>query len=627
MHQASTEELILVSRGTGPDNPETEEAKEVVGSSFSAKSRSVNATSGIKGKKITLIVLTVTVLLVFWACLIGGCIFIFVFDGQAISIYTAPTSTLAPNASLSNETPLIYTFYWLSGSEHKMGIYELTASVIASNLTINIALPNCTMDLVDSEGKTEFAYVYPYITNPPKLAFNNTCTVFLNFSEISFSTTEVQITRLVTFNQTGLSYNSNLFSNLFGVEVCCPEGYSFNQNREQCEPNDFVDTLWHPAGEVGGSILRIGVAFVSILGLILSILSILTLVLNSFLENTSDSGEKVAMLERYFNSILTPSLVGLCVYGMFCVVLFLIFDLPDPSDTYQKTFATQSDRILLNLYGALFHFSILGYFFWINFTLLNLLLTATFPLAFLSNKLNSRVILSQACIGVLASLCIIFVTLGLRSGFPYFPIYIRLVVTDSSSNESSIPSLLLYFVPIVLSCLCSLTFIPLIICRLRWNSLQAQELKFPSPKISSLEYRILVYSVLMFVIVLALMTGLILYILIFQSDLLAIFSHHFRCLTAHRPATIVRNGNLENYVTTIDALQSIEGTNTLVNQLIRACELITLNNRIHPAWLYVFEALLIRFFVICIYVVVLPSKTNYNTWKKLLTRVFKCCKS
>ena len=629
MHQATTEEFVLASRENELDNPITEETRDERVSPFSAKFRNLSDVFGRKWKKIALIVFTVIFLLVIWACIIGGCISVFVFDREAFSIDKTSTSTLPQNASLSNETSLIYVFYSLSGSEHKMGIFELTAGVIASKPSINITLPNCTMDLV--EGKTEFAYVYPYVTNPPKLqvAFNNTCKVFLNFSEKSFSTTVVQTTRLETFNQTGLSYNSNLFSNLFGVEVCCPDGYQFNRNRGCCEPINFMDALWHPADEVGRSILRIGVAFLSVLGLVLSIISILTLLIKLFfLNNAFHSGRKVTMLERYFNSILTPSLVGLYVYGTFCVVLFLIFDLPDPSDTYQKTLTNQSDRILLNLYGALFHFSILGFFFWVSFTLLNLLLTTTFPFAFLSSfKLKFGIILSQACITVLVSLCIVFITLGLRSGFPYFSIFIWLIVTDNDPNESSLLSLLLYFVPIAIFCLSILTLTPIILCKFRWNSLKAQELKIPSPKLSSLEYRIVVYSVLMFVIILALMTCLILYILIYQNGLLVVFSHQFRCLTAHRPATIIRNGNLENYVTTVDALESIEGTTALGNQLRSACELITLSDSIHPAWLYVFEAFLVRIFVICIYVVVLPSKSNYNAWKKLLTRIFKCCKS
>ena len=631
MHQASTDDLVLSSRGNELDNPSTEETTETPVSPFSAK-LSVRNIIGIKVKKIALIVFTVIFLLVIWACIIGCCISIFVFHREVFpfeekltSIDKTSHSTFAQNVSLNNETPVIYVFYWLSGSEHKMGIYELTAGVIASKPSINITLPNCTMNLVDCEVETEFALVYPYITNPPKLSFSNRCAFFLNFSDISLSTTIFHPTDLhLTFVQMSSVSYSNLFlyNLVYGEEVCCPDG-----NRGgYCEPINFANAnSYYSVDEVG---LRIGVAFLSVLGLILSIISILTLLINIFfLKDTFHSGRKVTMLERYFNSILTPSLVGLYVYGTFCVVLFLIFDLPDPSDTYFKVF-TQSDRILLNLYGALFHFSILGFFFWVNFTLLNLLLTTAFPFAFLSNfKLKFGVILSQACIAVLVSLCIVFITLGIQKGFPYVTFLIRVVVTDTSSNESSLLSLLLYFVPIAIFCLSILTLTPPILCKFRWNSLKAQELKIPSPKLSSLEYRIVVYSVLMFGIIIALMICLILFILIFQNDLLVTSYEQFRCLTAHRPVTIIRNGNLENYVTTIDALESLEGTTALVNQFRSACELITLSDSIHPAWLYVFEAFLIRIFVICIYVVVLPSKSNYNAWKKLLTRIFKCCKS
>ena len=341
-------------------------------------------------------------------------------------------------------------------------------------------------------------------------------------------------------------------------------------------------------------------------------------------------GPRQSRLQNLFNTLLSPSLLFLFLFGSFCIVLFAIFDLPDPSDTYQKVYSTQSDLILLNLYGALFHFGIFGFFFWVNFTLFNLLLTLFFPFKLRSNA-NARVtiVLTELVVSVLIPLILVIVTLVIRAGVPYQAIYIWLIVSDNDdidNDDSSLPSLILYFVPLFLSCLGILTLTPLIASRIKWDFLRSKKLKINSTKLSGLQYRILVYAIVMFLLWIVLLIGLVLYTVLYQSNTFATYTEEFKCLTANRPASIYRNEQLEEYNTTMDALKSILGTSDVIREYEQACHVIDRTNRIHPGWLFIAEAFLIRILIICIFIVTLPSKSNYRIWKNMTLKIFKCCK-
>ena len=587
-------------------------------------------------KKIILIILTIIVVVSIWASLVASGALVFLLD-QEIEPNSAPINMNA-NMTLTNSSddlPIVY-IYVVQSVNNESQIFKLY-EVYRRDLNegkLNFTLPDCVnvSNNCSLEGAL-IAYLSPLLITIPKLAVTKEY-ILLDFSNVSFSEKEhfykssVSILNSTTVGQ--IDNYVTLRDIVFGLSVDCPEGYKFNPSLRYCLPDDFNEDLWHPSGNTGRFIMRIGIACITVIGLVTNFLSLITLLLRLIFEDSAVAGARQSRLQKFFNTLLSPSLLFLFLFGSFCIVLFAIFDLPDPSDTYQKAYNTQSDLILLNLYGALFHFGIFGFFFWVNFTLLNLLLTLFFPFKLRSNT-NARVIivLTELVVSVLIPLILVIATLVIRAGIPYQAIYIWLIVSDNDdidNVDSSLPSLILYFVPLFLSCLGILTLTPLIASRIKWDFLRSKKLKINSTKLSGLQYRILMYAILMFLLWIALLIGLVLYTVLYQSNSFALYIQEFKCLTANRPASIYRNDQLEEYNTTMEALKSIFGTSDIISEYEQACHVIDRTNRIHPGWLFIAEAFLIRILIICIFIVTLPSKSNYRTWKNITLKIFKCCK-
>lgn len=584
-------------------------------------------------KKTILIILTIIVVVTIWASLVAGGALIFLLD-QEIDQNSAPINTNV-NTTLTNSSddlPIVYIYVVqaVSNDSQIFKLYEVYRRDLNEG-KLNFTLPDCASvsNNCSIEG-TLIAYLSPLLLNIPKLAATEEY-ILLDFSNVSFSEKEhfykssVSILNSTTVGK--IDDNVTLQGIVFGLSVDCPEGFTFNYLLRFCFPDNFDENLWHPSGNTGRLVMRIGIACITIIGLVTSLLSLVTILLRQFFEDNVTTGVRQSRLQKFFNTILSPSLLFLFLFASFCVVLFAIFDLPDPSHTYQKVYTVQSDLILLNLYGALFHFGIFGFFFWVNFTLLNLLLTLLFPLKLRSNA-NARVsiIVTELIVSILIPLILVCATLAIRAGYPYMSIYIWLIVSDSDDIDSSLPSLILYFVPLFLSCLGILTLTPLIVSRIKWGFLRSEKLKINKSKLSGLQYRMLLYAILMFLLFIALITGLVLYTMLYQSNSFAIYFQEFKCLTANTPASIYRNNKLEEYNTTMDALKSIFGTSDVISGYEQVCHVVDKTNRIHPGWLFIAEAFLIRILIICIFMVTLPSKSNYRTWKNIILKIPRCCK-
>ena len=135
-------------------------------------------------------------------------------------------------------------------------------------------------------------------------------------------------------------------------------------------------------------------------------------------------------LKKLFNNLLYPSLLSLFVFATLCIFLFLIFDLvPIPNATYCKPFSNSiTYNALFQLYGAILQFSFMGFFLWVCFTQLNLLLMLCFPFAF-AMKLRLRVViyLIQSLVSIVIPLFLVCLTLALGEGSPY-RVYINILI-------------------------------------------------------------------------------------------------------------------------------------------------------------------------------------------------------
>ena len=586
---------------------------------------------GNKGKKTIVVLLTIVVIAAIWISLVSCGVSVFLLDGIEPNNNSRVSVLNNTSSGSFDDLPILYIFLFNNDLELLTEVYEIRRHElnISNNKTsINFTIPGCNATSQShrvncSTQEILIAYLFPPLLNAP-VVLTARDYLFFDFSKVSFARGNTTTSSSLIALESPATNSSRTIQNiLLGLNIDCPENYEYNLTHRSCVPNDFNEEIWHPSGDTGRTILRIGIACISITGLVTGFISLGTFLLRPFFGRSAiGPGKAQSKFKEFFNSILTPSLLFLYLFATFCVILLALFDLPDPSDTYQRQYESRSERILLNLYGALFHSGIFGFFFWVNFTLFNLLLTLLYPFELTTNsKLRVRIVVTELVLSLAIPILLVIITLGIQEGYPYYPIYIWLVVSDSDYTASSLPSLALYFVPLIISWLCTLTLSPLIVCRIKWIGLGIQK-----SKLSALQYRILIYAILIFLICLSLLTGLILYIMVYQSDTLALFTDEFRCFTAFRPASIYRNGNLELYDTTFDALKSMKGSDNVISQYERNCNRVNKTNSIHPGWLYIMEAFLIRILVICIFIVTLPSKSNYYIWKNTISRTLECCK-
>ncbi|KAI6660122.1 hypothetical protein LOD99_10566 [Oopsacas minuta] len=582
-------------------------------------------------KKIIVTVLTIFVVVTIWTSLIAAGGTIFLLDQQIEPSKISSDSNF--NMTLtnsSNDLPIVYIFLsqLVNNDSQIYKLYEIYLNDL-NNRKFKFSMNNCNETNCTNEGSI-IAYLAPILLTTPNLVVSEEYLLF-DFSNVSFSNEDrfyrsnVSILNITTTGM--IDKDIKLERILFGVNVQCPEGYEFNSKHRFCAPADFISHHWHPSGKVGRFAMRIGNACIAIIGFISSILSLTTLLLKTFFVDKNTLAARQTKLGKFFEALLAPSILFLYLFASFCVVLLVIFDLPDPSVTYQKQYNTQSDLILLNVYGALFHFGIFAFYFWVNFTLLNLLLTIMYPLQLkANNKIRIGIIVTELMISIIIPILLVIGSLALRDGRPYMSIYIWLIVSDSDNIDESLPSLILYFIPLFAYCLGILTLTPLIVARIKWDFIRSEKLKINGTKLTGLQYRIMLYAIIMFILWAALLIGLILYITIYQSNLFAVYFDEFGCLTSQRPSSIYRNDRLEEYDTLLDAFRSLFGTNDVINQYIHQCYVVDKTNTTHPGWLFIAEAFLIRILIICIFIVTLPSKSNYYVWKNFFLKLSVCCK-
>ena len=307
------------------------------------------------------------------------------------------------------------------------------------------------------------------------------------------------------------------------------------------------------------------------------------------------------------------------MFATLCIFLFLIFDLvPIPNSTYCKQFNNSGIyNALFQLYGAIFQFAFIGYFLWVSFTLLNILLVLCFPFEFQKNsRMRVFIFTIQFIVSIALPLFLVCVTLALWEGSPYQAyINIRLIAIKPDTN--SLSNLLIYYSPLVL-----LTVAPILLCKFGWNK---NSLNFVKPKSekSFLESRIIMYSVSVLLIMIFLTICLIYCIKISKSD--DYYSHREvgLCTTAQSPVTHQQNNSTILYNNLFEGLK-------LLQILSNSCSRIANANKAFPPVLYILDAFFIRIIIMCIFIFTLPSKSNCELWKSIIkgfyNKIRKCSK-
>ena len=558
--------------------------------------------------------------------LVLTCIFVIIIVW--VLFFTLVAITFAVNQSLSSssnspdpfnlntstpQTPVARVTI-LNIFNDRLDLYlERSDLVLASNgmnLTGNVTIPVDRTALYHSV-RYRISYYAQVVTGVPKVYFTPSIVRF------SFSTSSVNN----SVNNVSLSSNTLLatFSSnkldSFNITVDCPDGFFYSDSFCQLSEN-FCDE-YHPSGNAGRIILRVGLILLAVFGLLVSIISLLTFIIN--LCTNKSGGFESNFFKKLFESLVTPSLFSLFVFAFFCVILFVITDLPNPDLTFCKELESTADFVLFNMYGAIFQFMLIGFLFWVNFTLLNLLLIVSFPFTFNStSRMKNYVFLIESIIAIALPILFAIITLASRRGRAYVGLqFVGLI------GPTGIISLLFLYAPVVLSCISILTLTPLILCKMRWNSLRTTGILDKYPKATPLEYRIAVYSIVLAVLLIILMTGYIFFIRVSQSEDYFSLVDIGLCATYRSPASLYRNNVQTRFSSTAQALKSATNSTVVPLDFMLACDRVDATNRAYPPGLYILDTFLIRIVVSCVFIITLPTHANYQTWKNIF---FRCTK-
>ena len=165
-----------------------------------------------------------------------------------------------------------------------------------------------------------------------------------------------------------------------------------------------------------------------------------------------------------------------------------------------------------------------------------------------------------------------------------------------------------------------ITITLLIFVKLRWNYLRTQELNLVPRKLLNLEFRILIYSLVVIAnIVFVVCFGIIATKLLLKKEYAKI-PDRANCATARSPVIIYTNNTELRYSSAAEAFRDIYNTSRIPEEYEQACHKVDLTNKLFPPILYVFLGFLVRLLVISIFFVTLPTKSNLEVWKKILKK-------
>ena len=147
--------------------------------------------------------------------------------------------------------------------------------------------------------------------------------------------------------------------------IQCPD--NFINNGSHCTIDRPFCDRWHPAGRIAIPITNVGISLLIAFGFLISVISFISFVASTYSASNESFATMRTRAKKLFDSLITPSMISLYISAIFCIFLFLIFDIvPNPNQSYCKPFGNSSaDNILFQLYGALFQYAIMSFFFWL----------------------------------------------------------------------------------------------------------------------------------------------------------------------------------------------------------------------------------------------------------------------
>ena len=535
-------------------------------------SQSVSHRIGIIFQKICLIFICIIGIVIIWSSFILVVAFSFEFTREAATNLNSQNTNLSKSGNLP--VMKIHLDLDTANGQPKDEFVFFSDLVVANSSNANELTGNFTIENYNryiSRNVTLYFYP-PLVTEPPRIVSGPPGFVFI-FDSINTSIINSNISFPVFLH----SYTSNLFESL-NLTVHCPNEYTY-ENSVCTLPLPYCDQ-WHLAGQVGNTVLRAGLIILTVFGFIVSVFSLITFLLGlCFIRD-----EKTPTLfNQLFETLLSPSIFTLYIFASLCILLFFVFDLPNPNQTY--CIPSSQENVGFNLYGAIFHFSFMGYFFWVNLTLFNLLLMISFPMAFYSNmRLKIGIYAIEVIISLFITLLLVSITFITRNTYYGIP-YVHIVVP----GIRSVITIALYFLPLFLFSVSILTLTPILLSKLRWNSFRVKRSGENPFKVSSLQIRIIIYSMVLFVILFVLQFGLLFSIRIFFYPQVIRDTNGPLCTTLHSPSTINDSGRIIHFESVTAALKKGHNISEAPYALNSACEGFEARNELYPPEMYIYK--------------------------------------
>ena len=557
---------------------------------------------GSNCQRITLILICILIIVVIWSSYILPIIYFVVILSAGKNTSTGNNSAAQIPAVPAVQIRIQYT----------IGYRDTRAEYFYIGLNELVAADNNT--LVSSFVVPERIMFKSYYTNTSLFYYPE---VFNEVPVVEYALPYINI----TFNANSIQHNATTMPIMFfyrysylldilNITVQCPKEFEYKSF--SCQYIATHCDISHPTGEFGVYILRIGLPLFAILGIILSVVSNLTFVLK--LCSQPVRRKPYSFLKEVFESLLTPILFNMFVFASVCILIFFISDIPDPSQTY-----CEPSNVWSRILGPLYFIVLFGFMISVSFILLNLFLTITFPFAMRTNiKLKVIIYLVETLvsIGIPAVLSVIPYVRGIKKYEPYYgETYTRLFLPQGIVYLYQIYiSLMLIFYSI-------LTIITLILVKLRWNYIRTYELKQVPRKLTNLEFRIMLYTIVLIVNIIIIVSYITIATKLAIKGEYARLSQKANCTTARSPAIRYQDNTEMRYDSVLEIIMMNYNTSSVPEVYEQACNNVDKTNNQIPPVLFLFIAFLQRILVVSIFIVTLPTRSNFVFWKKITKKL------
>ena len=262
-----------------------------------------------------------------------------------------------------------------------------------------------------------------------------------------------------------------------------------------------------------------------------------------------------------------------------------------PAHLNQYTSTDDSVRVVINLIGALFHYFSLCSLIWLTISYFNIFLIVFFPLTD-RQKRKMIVFITECVVGFATPLIPVILAVGFDSDSPYGVVYTlqQIYVFDAWLN-TILHNWPYFFISGVI-----ITLAILIVLKLRFNSIRSKQNLGRSIKLTELEKRLLVHSlVLMFI--LTLIGTQLLFVNSTSDNYHFLVEEYILCSTVNSPVQMVFIGSNTTFFAY--RVNTIGGTGVCTRLLNDA-------NDIYPSWAYMLLSVSFRIIWFIPFIVLIP---------------------